>query len=185
MGGILRHRPRCKLRRGQRALASVRPGTEPTYAFGETRANAERSTAGAICLPIRVIKVWHWHCARSGPSNARLYVRLIAGQRSAQKDPAGLNKGEAQNALAQVLFCKQVGQRRDRRIENQSSRASDLNRLVAAIILWNTSCLEQVVAVDTPDEFARHIVPLGWERDDRLAPDQLRSLRIASSLLTA
>lgn len=40
---------------------------------------------------------------------------------------AGLNKGEARNALARALFFNRLGELRDRRFENQVFRASDLN----------------------------------------------------------
>ncbi|WP_279333463.1 Tn3 family transposase, partial [Sphingomonas paucimobilis] len=63
------------------------------------------------------------------------WLRDIDLRRRAQ---AGLNKGEARNALARALFFNQLGELRDRRFENQTYRASGLNLLVAAIILWNT-----------------------------------------------
>lgn len=114
-----------------------------------------------------------------------------------RRTQAGLNKGEARNALARALFFNQLGELRDRRFENQSYRASGLNLLVAAIILWNTRYLERALAdMRAPDDVARHIAPLGWEhialtgdysweRDDRPASDQLRPLRISLSLLAA
>ena len=51
---------------------------------------------------------------------------------------AGLNKGEARNALARAIFFYRLGEMRDRSFESQAYRASGLNLLVAAIILWNT-----------------------------------------------
>ena len=48
-------------------------------------------------------------------------------------------------------------------------RASGLNLVVTAIILWNTRYLERAVvalrqaAVDVPDELLAHLSPLGWE----------------------
>jgi Tn3 transposase DDE domain len=51
---------------------------------------------------------------------------------------AGLNKGEARNALARAVFFHRLGEIRDRAFENQRYRASGLNLAVAAIILWNT-----------------------------------------------
>jgi hypothetical protein len=63
-----------------------------------------------------------------------------------RRTQAGLNKGEARNALARALFFNQLGELRDRRFENQTYRASGLNLLVAAIILWNTRYLEQAIA---------------------------------------
>ena len=78
--------------------------------------------------------------------------------------------------------------------ENQSHRASGLNLLVAAIILWNTVYLQR--AVDhlhsqgyepTPSDLA-HLSPLGWEHINltgdyhwetapSFGPDQFRPLR--------
>lgn len=114
-----------------------------------------------------------------------------------RRTQAGLNKGEARNALARALFFNQLGELRDRRFENQSYRASGLNLLVAAIILWNTRYLERAVgALAIPDDLAHHIAPLGWEHisltgdyrwnvESRPDPNQLRPLRVPPSLLAA
>ena len=95
---------------------------------------------------------------------------------------AGLNKGEARNALARAVFFHRLGEIRDRTFENQSYRASGLNLAVAAIILWNTVYLGR--AVDelrsrgeiVPDELLAHVAPLGWEHvafnGDYVWPDQ-------------
>lgn len=56
---------------------------------------------------------------------------------------AGLNKGEARNALA--VFMHQLGEIRDRKPENQSYRASGLTLLTAAISLWNTVYMERAI----------------------------------------
>jgi TnpA family transposase len=50
---------------------------------------------------------------------------------------AGLNKGEARNALARAVFMYRPGEIRDRKPENQSYRASGLRLLTTAISLWN------------------------------------------------
>lgn len=47
-------------------------------------------------------------------------------------------------------------------------RASGLNFLVTAIMLWNTRYLERAVAAlreveDVPDQLLAHLSPLGWE----------------------
>jgi Tn3 transposase DDE domain len=82
---------------------------------------------------------------------------------------AGLNKGEARNALARTLFFHRHGEIRDRTFENQSYRASGLNLTIAAVILWNTVYLGRAVAElrsqgeAAPDELLAHIAPLGWE----------------------
>jgi hypothetical protein len=82
---------------------------------------------------------------------------------------AGLNKGEARNALARAVFFHRLGEIRDRTFENQRYRPSGLNLAVAAIILWNTVYLGR--AVDElrsrgeiiSVELLAHLAPLGWE----------------------
>lgn len=58
---------------------------------------------------------------------------------------AGLNKGEARNALARAVFMHRLGEIRDRKPGNQSYRASGLTLLTAAISLWNTVYMERAV----------------------------------------
>lgn len=82
---------------------------------------------------------------------------------------AGLNKGEARNALARAVFFNRLGEIRDRSFEQQRYRASGLNLVTAAIVLWNTVYLERAVsalcghghAVD--QMLLQHLSPLGWE----------------------
>jgi hypothetical protein len=79
-----------------------------------------------------------------------------------------LNKGEARNSLARAVFIHRLGEIRDRTYENQQHRASGLNFIVTAIILWNTRYLERAVAAlrrieDVPDRLLAHLSPLGWE----------------------
>lgn len=81
----------------------------------------------------------------------------------------GLNKGEAKNALARAVFFHRVGKLRDRRFEHQRYRASGLNLVVAAIVLWNTVYLERAVqrlqahGQTVDDTLLTHLSPLGWE----------------------
>ena len=80
-----------------------------------------------------------------------------------------LNKGEGRNNLARAVFHHRLGELRDRTAEAQANRASGLNLLTSAIILWNTIYLERTIAAATarkqpiPDHLIRHIAPLGWE----------------------
>ncbi|MCP4899413.1 MAG: Tn3 family transposase [bacterium] len=82
---------------------------------------------------------------------------------------SGLNKGEAKNALARAVFLNRLGEIRDRSFENQRYRASGLNLVVAAIILWNTVYLEQAIQAlrnsgqDIDEKLLPHLSPLGWE----------------------
>jgi hypothetical protein len=83
---------------------------------------------------------------------------------------SGLNKGETKNALARAVFLNRLGEMRDRSFENQRYRASGLNLVVAAIVLWNTVYLERAVQAlrdsgkDVDDRLLPHLSPLGWER---------------------
>ena len=58
---------------------------------------------------------------------------------------------------------------RDRGFENQNHRASGLNLVVAAIILWNTVYLERALELlrkkgePIREDLIRHLSPLGWE----------------------
>jgi len=79
-----------------------------------------------------------------------------------------LNKGESRNSLARAVFIHRLGEIRDRTYENQQHRASGLNFLVTAIVLWNTRYLERAVAAlrqteGVPDHLLVHLSPLGWE----------------------
>lgn len=107
---------------------------------------------------------------------------------------AGLNKGEARNALARAVFFNRLGEMRDRSYEDQMHRASGLNLICAAISLWNTTYIDMAVqelrrqGVHITDEHLHHLSPLGWEhisltgtyRWNLDAPtlDSLRQLRI-------
>ena len=81
----------------------------------------------------------------------------------------GLNKGEAKNSLARAVFLNRLGEIRDRSFENQRYRASGLNLVVAAIILWNTVYLERAIQAlrdsghDIDETLLPHLSPLGWE----------------------
>jgi len=115
---------------------------------------------------------------------------------------AGLNKGEARNALARAIFFYRLGEMRDRSFESQVYRASGLNLLIAAIILWNTRYLEQTFVelerhgVDVSPTIVAHVAPLGWElvgltgdyvwSDGQQPPNgSLRPLRRRESMLAA
>ena len=81
----------------------------------------------------------------------------------------GLNKGEARNALARAVFFNRLGEIRDRSFEQQRYRASGLNLVTAAIVLWNTVYLERATNAlrengKLADEsLLQYLSPLGWE----------------------
>jgi TnpA family transposase len=81
----------------------------------------------------------------------------------------GLNKGESGNKLTRAVFFHERGEIRDGSFESQAFRASGLNLVVSAIILWNTVYLSLVVESlraegrDVPDHLLRHVSPQIWE----------------------
>jgi hypothetical protein len=63
---------------------------------------------------------------------------------------------------------RQVSEIRDHSFENQRYRASGLNLVVTAIILWNTVYLERAIQAlrdtgqDIDEKLLPHLSPLGW-----------------------
>ncbi len=109
--------------------------------------------------------------------------------------PTNSNWASAPNRW-KIFFC-QHGELRDRTFDNQVYRASGLNLVVAAAILWNTRYLELAAAdLGVEPEIMRHVAPLGWEHlsltgdyawdtADAPAPGELRLLKTRPSLLAA
>jgi len=81
----------------------------------------------------------------------------------------GLNKGEARHALARAVFFYRRGMVQERNFEEMENRASGLNLVVAAIILWNTVKLRQAVQqlemqnTPLPESCLPHLSPLVWD----------------------
>ena len=112
---------------------------------------------------------------------------------------AGLNKGEARNALARAVFFYRLGEIRDRSFEQQRYRASGLNLVMAAILLWNTVYMDRATATirsngKPPDKaLLSFLSPLRWEhinltgdylwrQNARVDAGKLRALRPAKGL---
>jgi len=82
---------------------------------------------------------------------------------------AGLNKGEARNALARAVFLCRLGEIRDRSFEQQRYRASGLTLVTAAIVLWNTVYIDRAIAASTRNgaaaepDLLKYLSPLSWE----------------------
>ena len=97
---------------------------------------------------------------------------------------AGLNKGEAKNALARAVFFNRLGEMRDRSFEHQRYRASGLNLVVAAIVLWNTVYLERAIHAirehggKIDDRLLRNLSPLGWEHINLIGDYMWRQAKI-------
>lgn len=107
---------------------------------------------------------------------------------------AGLNKGEARNALARAIFFNRLGEIRDRSFEQQRYRASGLNLVTAAVVLWNTIYLERAICAlrvnghTIDDTLLKYLSPLSWEHINligdylwrsniKVGPDKFRPLR--------
>jgi TnpA family transposase len=78
---------------------------------------------------------------------------------------AGLNKGEQRHALAQAICTFNQGRIAERNAEMQQFRASGLNLVIAAIVYWNSTYLQDAIAHlravgNVPAEFLPHTSPL-------------------------
>src|SRR6267154_1467910 len=96
-----------------------------------------------------------------------LGAELAPGHSARGRTPR-LHPRQRSFGLARAVFIHRLGEIRDRTYENQQHRASGLNLLATAIILWNTRYLERAVAAlreaeDVPDHLLVHLSPLGWE----------------------
>jgi 5-carboxymethyl-2-hydroxymuconate isomerase len=149
---------RRKLELGAAQRASIRAGTTAPSALlrrlaAYPRQNAQAKTLREIGRLERTLFTLDW----------------ISDPALRRRANAGLNKGEALNALARAVFFHRLGEIRDRAFENQQYRAAGLNLAVAAITLWNTVYLARAVEqLRTDGEFISdlllsHIAPLGWE----------------------
>lgn len=93
------------------------------------------------------------------------YISNKALRRRVQR---GLNKGEAMNGLARVLFFGKRGELRERGLQDQLQLASALNILINTISVRNTVYLSEAVKVlkekgSLHEELIQHISPLAWE----------------------
>jgi TnpA family transposase len=86
-----------------------------------------------------------------------------------RRSHANLNKGESRHALARAVFFHRLGELRDRTAEAMAYRASGLNLVVNAIILWNTTYLARTLnyvrgqGVVLTDELLSHVAPVKWD----------------------
>jgi hypothetical protein len=83
-------------------------------------------------------------------------------------------------------ICDRYGALCDRSYEDQFYRASGLNLVVAAIVVWNTVYIEKAVehlkqqGMDIPEEYLQHLSPWGWEHIN-LTGDYVWNLKQATS----
>lgn len=82
---------------------------------------------------------------------------------------AGLNKGEAKHALSRAIHFNRLGEIRDKNYEYQFYKASGLNLVASAIVLWNTVYIQKAITYlkqsddNFNDELIANLSPLGWE----------------------
>ena len=109
----------------------------------------------------------------------------------------GLNKGEAMNGLARALFFGKSGNLREKDLQEQLQRASCLNILLNAIVIWNTVYLTRAIEhkrnIGGLDEsLLQHISPLNWNHiqlygkyyfneSSSFGIDEYRELRLSTS----
>ncbi|WP_455908686.1 Tn3 family transposase [Serratia liquefaciens] len=85
-----------------------------------------------------------------------------------RRSHAILNKGESRHAFARAIFLHQLGELRNRAAEAMAYRASGLNLVVNAIVLWNTVYLSRAVdyvrsqGIIIPEELLSRVAPLPW-----------------------
>ena len=90
-------------------------------------------------------------------------IEWYSNQQLRDRCRLGLNKGEAGNKLTRAVFFHERGEIRDGSFESQAFRASGLNLVVSAIILWNTIYLSRVgnglrkEGHELPDDIIRYI----------------------------
>ncbi len=106
----------------------------------------------------------------------------------------GLEKVERKHTMADAVFLHRHGTVKDRSLEEVLNRASGLNLLIMAIVVWNTVYLAHAIQVleqrgiHISEHLLAHISPLAWEHVnlggdyawDKLLPkkpDALRPLR--------
>ncbi len=83
---------------------------------------------------------------------------------------AELNKGEVRNSMARAVAFHRLGRFRDRRPENQHTRAAALTPVTVAIILFNCRHLGRALDVlqrcagPIDDDLIARLSPLGWDR---------------------
>lgn len=188
-----RFAPRIKDLRERKLYTIEKPGTWPLLAplIGDAVETAvilgqwpelmrlKTSINAGTVLPSVILR--KLAAARSGNTSSRALRALGRIERTLftlqwlsdpalrQRSHAGLNKGEASNALRRAVFFHRQGEIRDRTFENQSFRASGLSLITAAIVHWNTVYLDQAVhhlraqGIAVPDDLLAHVAPLGWE----------------------
>ena len=116
----------------------------------------------------RVRTVWCSRCASWGIERTLFMLDWLLDPQLRRRVRGILNKGELRNDLARAVCLKRLGEIRDRTFGGQRHRASGLNLVTAAIILWNTVYLDRAVMALRQSGYKidgallPHIAPVHW-----------------------
>ena len=86
-----------------------------------------------------------------------------------QRVTVGLNKGEQKHNLSRAIYFYRRGMVQERSFEEMTHRASGLNLVVAAIVLWNTVYLQKAIErleerhAPIPAQYLPHLSPMLWD----------------------
>jgi TnpA family transposase len=86
-----------------------------------------------------------------------------------QRVTVGLNKGEQKHNLSRAVYFYRRGMVQERNFEEMTHRASGLNLVVAAIVLWNTVYLQKAIErleehnAPIPEQYLPHLSPMLWD----------------------
>lgn len=86
-----------------------------------------------------------------------------------QRVTVGLNKGEQKHNLSRAVYFYRRGMVQERSFEEMTHRASALNLIVAAIVLWNTVYLQKAIErlkernAPIPEQYLPHLSPMLWD----------------------
>ena len=141
-----------------RLAASIRTGVVSASAMLERLGSYPR--ANGLALALREI----------GRVERTLFtLDWIESPEQRRRATRELNKGEAENALKRAIFFHRIGRIRDTGLQAQGHRASALNLVASAIVLWNTTYLQAAKrhldgsARPVPPDLLQHLSPLGWQ----------------------
>lgn len=80
-----------------------------------------------------------------------------------------INKGEQKHNLSRAVYFYRRGMVQERSFEEMTHRASGLNLIVAAIVLWNTVYLQKAIErleernAPIPEQYLPHLSPMLWD----------------------
>jgi TnpA family transposase len=111
-----------------------------------------------------------WALQQIGQMERTLFtLNWLEDPRLRQRVTIGLNKGEQKHNLARAVCLYRRGMIQERSFEEMNHRASGLNLVVAAIVLWNTVYLQKAIVrlkeknAPIPEQYLSHLSPMLWD----------------------